>query len=438
MTCQVGPAAQPAGQTMPVTTSTGYTWDLQPTTNVDTSGTVTSTTTTSYDTKDRATTVATSVSGLASSQSVPAITTSYDDPTGDVTGTSSSAGSTAMTFDNWGRQLTYTNTPAGQSADSSTTTYDTNGYTSSVVDNNGQTAYTYDGTDAAGLSEHRGMVTAIKVKVTGGTEYTSTGAYDQAGDLTLEKLPGNLIRRTSIDVAGEQTNLDINGQGINPDTGTSDPDQPWLGWATLSNAKSQIVGENTPDNTDIGASTATDRAYSYDQAGRLTQVQDHTGTPDTNGIVPAKPAPTASTPTATGPDKTPSPPLATVAAPAPAEPAKRGPTTPQTGPPPEPTPPAPTFTTNSAVKAASPPPMPLIPAWELSTLAITTPTASILLTKEPLAPVAAKPVIPLTASTDDSSNLPKPTLGQRFFRGTILMPVTIQPGRVTLAQAVTP
>lgn len=285
MTCQVGPAAQPAGQTMPVTTTTGYTWDLQPTTHVDASGSVTSTTTTSYDGKDRPTTVTTSVTGLPSSQSAPAITTSYDDLTGDITGTSSSAGSTAMTYDNWGRQLTYTNTPAGEPADSSTTTYDTNNYITSVVDNNGQTTYSYDGTDAAGVAERRSMVTAVRVKTTGGTEYTSTGAYDQAGTLTLEGLPGNLIRRTSIDVAGDQINLTVNGQGTNPDTGISDPDQPWLGWATLRNAKSQVVEENTPDNTDVGGTTRSNRAYAYDQAGRLTQVQDHTGTPDSNGTV---------------------------------------------------------------------------------------------------------------------------------------------------------
>ena len=38
----------------------------------------------------------------------------------------------------------------------------------------------------------------------------------------------------------------------------------------------------------LGAPTATDRAYSYDQADRLTQVQDHTGIPETNGTVPCE------------------------------------------------------------------------------------------------------------------------------------------------------
>ena len=284
MTCSVGPAAQPAGQTMPVTTTTGYTWDLQPTTEVDTSATVTSTTATSYDTKDRPTTTTTTIAGLSSSTSVPAVTTTYDDTTGQATGTSSSAGTTAMTYDNWGRQLTYTNTPAGQSADSSTTTYDTAGRVTTVVDNNGQTAYAYDGTDAAGLDEHRGIVTAVKVKVSSGTEYTSTGAYDPAGNLTLEKLPGNLIRRTEFDVTGDQTSLTVNGRGTDPTTGNPADDQPWLGWSTTSNTQSQITTENTPGD-DTAASDQPGLRYTYDRAGRLTKVQDATGTADANGII---------------------------------------------------------------------------------------------------------------------------------------------------------
>ncbi|MFC6395795.1 hypothetical protein ACFP57_02125 [Luteococcus sanguinis] len=45
---------------------------------------------------------------------VPAVTTSHD-AAGRVTGTTSAAGSTAMTYDGWGRQLTYSNTPPDRS-----------------------------------------------------------------------------------------------------------------------------------------------------------------------------------------------------------------------------------------------------------------------------------------------------------------------------------
>ncbi|QDP94996.1 DNRLRE domain-containing protein [Microlunatus elymi] len=286
--CQVGPAAQPAGQTMPIAKTTGYTWDLQTSKEVDTSGSVTSTTTTSYDAQDRPTTVATTVSGLASSEPVPAVTTSYDPATGLDTGTTSAAGTTGKTYDNWGRQVTYTNTPAVQAADKATTTYNTAGNITAVVDNNGQTTYSYDGTDAAGNQERRGLVTAVKVKITGGTEYTSTGAYDTGGDLTLEKLPGNLIRRTDTDIAGDQVGLSVNGQAVNPDTGNLEPDQPWLGWTTTVNAQDKVIGEYSPDSSTLENADQANRTYTYDPAGRLTSVQDATGTPDADGNVPCQ------------------------------------------------------------------------------------------------------------------------------------------------------
>lgn len=292
MVCQVGPAAQPSGQPMPVSKTTSYTWDGQTATSVDTSGAVTSTSTTSYDSAtDRPLTSGTTVTGLSGSTPVPAVTTSYDPATGDVTGTNSTAGTTAMTYDSWGRQLTYTNTPTGQPADTATTTYNPLGQVSTVVDNNGQTSYTYDGTDAAGQTERRGQVTAVKVKVTGGIEYTSTGAYDEAGDLILERLPGNINRRTSIDVAGEQTDLAYFGQVTDPDTGVTSPDQPWLGWSTWSDPESQIAREWTPDTAaftgDLAGTDAigSDRNFRYDQANRLTRVEDRTGNPDTSGDV---------------------------------------------------------------------------------------------------------------------------------------------------------
>lgn len=277
LACQVGPAAQPPGQTMPVTKTTGYTWDLQTATTVDTSGAVTSTTTTSYDTKDRPTTVATTVTGLASSAPVPNLTTSHDAATGNITGTTSTAGSTAMTYDNWGRQLTYTNTPAGQPADTGTTTYDALGRVTSVVDGNGQTSYTYDGTDASGNPETRGLATAVKVKTTGGIEYTSTGAYDHAGDLIVEKFPGNIIRRTTIDNAGQETGVAYNGQVVDQGSGTLVQDQPWISWTSFYTPLDQLNRQFAPYSG--GAATkgrlgntasALNRSFGYDKAGRLT------------------------------------------------------------------------------------------------------------------------------------------------------------------------
>ena len=149
MTCKIGPAS---GTILPTTTTTNYTWDLEAAESKEASGTATVTTATSFDAKDRPTTVTTTATGVTSSHDVPAVTTSYDNATGLTTGTSSSAGSTAMTYDNWGRQLTHTNT-AGSITDTSTTTYDITGKVTNVTAGPNETKYTYDGIDADGRTE---------------------------------------------------------------------------------------------------------------------------------------------------------------------------------------------------------------------------------------------------------------------------------------------
>ena len=59
----------------------------------------------------------------------------------------------------------------------------------------------------------------------------------------METLPGAIVRRTAIDIAGDQTALSVNGFGRNPATGVYEGDQAWLGWSTTSNAESQITRE---------------------------------------------------------------------------------------------------------------------------------------------------------------------------------------------------
>lgn len=278
--CQVGPVAQPSGEPLP-TTSSSYTWDGQSATENAISGSVTSTSTTAYSAQDRPISLTTAVSGLPNSTAVPAVTTTYDS-SGQVTGTSSSAGSVAMSYDNWGRQLTYSNHPAGQpSADTTTTTYNQLGQVTSVVDNNGSTTYTYNGTDANGHLEYRrGLATEVQVKTTGGPAWTSTGAYDHAGALITEQLPGQVTRRTTLNNVGEETGLTYSGRAVV--AGTAQADQPWLAWSTESDAESNIVRESSPLQdaaSQLGDDIiAADRTYAYDQAGRLTKVEDRSRT----------------------------------------------------------------------------------------------------------------------------------------------------------------
>ncbi len=277
-TCSVGPKEQPAGVTVPTTKTLDYTWDGQTRVAQEVSGAVTSTTTTGFDAKDRPVTTNTVTSGLQSSLPVPMVTTTYDDQTGLVLGTSSTAGSTAHTYDSWGRERRYTNT-VGSSSDWSESVYDITGRVVRDFDSQGgERLYTFDGVDAAGKAERRGLTTKVESRaITGGRSYSSTGAYDIGGALTLEKLPAGIVRRIDLDRVGKLNSLTYSGSV------GGQADRPWLGWSSLTNADGKIVSETTPlaggnaySGTNVSA-IATDLAYSYDRGGRLTQVVDRAG-----------------------------------------------------------------------------------------------------------------------------------------------------------------
>ncbi|AQP52742.1 hypothetical protein BW733_17760 (plasmid) [Tessaracoccus flavescens] len=268
--CKEGPAAQPSGTPIPVTMHRDYQWHGAAATQQDISGQVTRTETTTFDTKARPVTVTTSVTGLTSSEPVPAVTTSYDN-LGQVTGTTSSTGSTAMTYDTWGRQLTYTITPAnGGTAETTTTVYNALGDVAKVVTPKSTTTNTYDGTDANGNTEHRGLLT--KTETTVGTfTTTAQAAYDATGQLVLEKLPAGIQRETSYDLTGELVDQQYKGPG--PDGLTE-----WFAWSITANASGQIISEISPEVTAgaLAEATTADVRYSYDKAGRLTRVSDTT------------------------------------------------------------------------------------------------------------------------------------------------------------------
>lgn len=288
LVCSVGPKVQPPGQTLPVTTTTAYTWAMQPAATVITSGAVTATTTNTYDAAFRLVNTVTSTTGLTGSTPVPATTTTYDSA-GRVATTSNSNGTVTNSYDQWGRTVGYSTTGGGVT-NASTTTYDALGQISTVADNNGSTSYTYDGTDANGQPEHRGLVTKVAV-TTGGKSWTSTGAYDAQGVLVLERLPGGIVKRSSYDTAGELVTHTWNGPVVQPDSSVL-ADQPWVAWSSRSDAAGRVAAEWMPNGQagttgDLGATViASDRHYKYDPAGRLVAVQDWTGNPVGGAAVP--------------------------------------------------------------------------------------------------------------------------------------------------------
>ena len=281
--CSEGPASQPSGTPLPVTYHRDYQWHGAAATEQDISAAVKRTTTTTFDAKTRPVTVSTTVTGLPDSTPIPAVTTTYDDTTGLITGTQSTAGSTMMTYDSWGRQLTYTASGSG----TTTTTYNHLGDITKVVTPQTETTFTYDGTDANGQMEHRGLLTKTTVHKDS-RSWTASAAYDAQGELLLEKLPGKIERHHLYDLTGELISQRYDGPVTNPGTGITTI-QPWLAWSMEANAAGQIVHEWNPDGAAFtgavaGAqAVAADVTYSYDPAGRLTEVVDRSDEVDGTG-----------------------------------------------------------------------------------------------------------------------------------------------------------
>ncbi|MDX2973376.1 RHS repeat-associated core domain-containing protein [Kribbella solani] len=285
LVCKTYPAAAPSsGPTLPATTTANFTYLLAPKTVTETSGAVTRTNSTTYLLDGRTDTTATTVTGLTGSTPNTKKTTTYDTTTGQPTVVTAKnadntvAGTVTTGYDTWGRQTTYQ--PSGETA--TTTVYNAAGDVATVSDANGSTAYTYDGTDANGKAERRGLATKVDV-TTAGSTWTSTGAYDATGSMSVQKLPGGVTQYNDTDNTGEPTGLRYTGQvtTTNPDnTTTVDPNGPWLSWSLENDVTGRVTHEWTPDGnaftTATGGAIPYDRRYTYDNAGRLTQVNDRT------------------------------------------------------------------------------------------------------------------------------------------------------------------
>lgn len=200
LVCRTSAAAQPtstagATPTLPATTTTAYSYLLTPKVVEETSGAATRRTTTVYQLDGRAQSVKTVTTGLTGSTPNTDKVTSYDPATGDPTVVTSKASDGTVTgtvttgYDSWGRQVTYQ--PSGEQV--TTTAYDASGAVATVTDPNGSTRYTYDGADATGKTERRGLATKVEV-TTAGSTWSSTGAYDADGALITQKLPGGITQ----------------------------------------------------------------------------------------------------------------------------------------------------------------------------------------------------------------------------------------------------
>src|SRR6266704_3667048 len=226
LACKTLPAAQPGTtglSNLPVT-QTSYNRYNQPTTVTETVGTTTRTTTTSYDTAGRTTDLA-----IAS--------------TADASGTAT----IIRGYDTLGRLTSY------QDADSTspaTTTYDLLDRPATVSDGKGTQTLTYDTS-----IDPRGLATSLADSAVG----TFTARYDPDGNLVTQGYPNGMEARTTYDKAGNEVELAY----VKTSNGTADC--TWLDFQTNQSIHDQILDQG---------SSLSGQDYTYDAAGRLTQVQD--------------------------------------------------------------------------------------------------------------------------------------------------------------------
>jgi RHS repeat-associated protein len=282
LVCWSGPAAQPETGMDISDSRTVYNRWLAPTVVTETSGSgsgrSTRTTTYSYYTDGREKARAVAVSGLSGSTPIPTSKVVYDAislaPTG--TQTLDSSGSVIATNnasrDLWGRTTKY----YSNSSDNTNYTYVAAGVSgagqlASVANSKGVATYGYDGTDATGNIERRGMVTSLAISGVG----NFTGAYDRDGNLTTETMPGGISRTTTFDSQGRLTGLRYLG-GVAAGGGSVTA-STWFAFGRSYDSAGRVAADWSPSgaSTQPGGYT---RGYGYDRNGRLIQADDSTRT----------------------------------------------------------------------------------------------------------------------------------------------------------------
>jgi RHS repeat-associated protein len=242
--CTTGPAVQPAsGPPLPITL---YTYDKYGNvlTATETAGTTLRTTSYAYDTAGRLTSRGISVMpSAAGGTALPVVTYSYDTTTG--LPTTQTAGGQTLTvgYDNLGEVTNYTDA----TGNTATYTYDLAGRLTSMNDGKGTTTISYDTT-----GEHRNVPTSESVGVAGASTFTAT--YNADGQLESQAYPNGLAAWTHYDNTGQPSSL-VYAKGSTT----------WLSFLADYDPAGRIA-------TQQGSGGA--QRFTYDGAGRLTQVQD--------------------------------------------------------------------------------------------------------------------------------------------------------------------
>jgi RHS repeat-associated protein len=252
LVCRTQPGGQAAsGPEIPVTVTT-YDVYNQPRTVVEkTSGGVLRTTTTTYDGAGRALTV--SVTGaagagqaVATRRNVYATATGRHVRTQNLDGSGNVIAENIRGYDTLGRLTSYLDADGN----ASTTTYDILGRAATSNDGKATRTYTYDGG-----AERRGLATSVADAQAG----AFTGVYDADGHLNGQTWPNGIVVATGHDETGAERSITY----TKPGCGQAD--------CTLYVETLRLSAHG--QQRDLSSSLSSQR-YTYDNAGRLSTVND--------------------------------------------------------------------------------------------------------------------------------------------------------------------
>ena len=260
--CQTQPTVQPEGSLpkLPVTTTTYNVWD-EPEKEAETVGAVTRTKTVTYDAVGRVLTTAISCAEAgekacptSDGKAMPTVTNEYNSETGSLEKLSTTVEGKTKTltskYNTLGQLVSYTD--AAAKASTASYEYDVDGRMHKTNDGKGTQTYTY--------SETTGLLSELVDSSHEGMKFTAI--YDVEGNMLSEGYPNGMTATYTYSAAGKPTAVIYNKTTHCTEEGEK---CVWFKDVVVPSIHGQWLEQT---------STLSHRAYTYDAAGRLTQVQN--------------------------------------------------------------------------------------------------------------------------------------------------------------------
>ncbi len=250
--CETTPAVQPGTSGLPELPVTKYVYNIwdEPETATETVGSTTRTKTDTYDAAGRLKTSATSSTvGTA----LPTVTNEYNSATGALEKQSTTTEGKTKTITSVANKLGQLENYTDAAEDKTTYEYDIDGRIKKVNDEKGAETYT--------CSETTGLPTELLNEYSG-TKLTFTATYDAEGNMLTESYPNGMTATYAYNQVGKPTNLEY--------TKTTHCTEEKEKCKWFKDAVSPSIHGQWLEQT----SSLSHQAYTYDNTGRLTQVQN--------------------------------------------------------------------------------------------------------------------------------------------------------------------